>query len=299
MNNLNHQFKVSPTHFLSNYVLTMNPSIAGAIRDPRELVIGLQHFDIRPLQYPGGTELKFYMDAGQAQHVGDRQVGMGVRLGEAEIGVEALADRVPTRQAIGVIWRPAPDVRPAPREAPIYGYWLPYEADRTYETALGAAANYFFTAGLSGCCVMVSGDPTAPCVAHINRTEAGSATFQAVVARPRADEEGLARGRAQVSGEQFASRTGKEAQTNRQIMFQELKSKVAARAAHRDTAHDLLGYCKWGMHYRDLCGVIGIRNQGTGVWSFYYQCYRNVAAPPDLAALGFITQREGSLQRMA
>jgi hypothetical protein len=298
MNNLNRDYKASPTHFLSNHVLTMNPSIQGALRDPRELVTGIEHFDIRPLPYPGGTELKFYMDAGQAQHIGDRQVGMGGRLGEGG-SLEALAARVPMLQAIGVIWRPAANVRPEPREAPIKAYWLPYEADKTYETILGADANYFFTAGLSGCCVMVSGDPTAPRVAHINRTEAGSATFQKEVAGPRAIEEALARRRAMAQGEGFTSRTGKEAQTNRQIMFQELKSKVAAREARRDTRNDLLGYCKWGEQYRDLCGVVGIRNQATGVWAFHYQCYRNVGAPPNLAALGFITQRDGPLKRMA
>jgi hypothetical protein len=297
MNGLNMAYKVSPTNFLGTNVLTLNPSIPGATKDPRELVTGIEHFDIRPLPYPGGTELKFYMDAGQGQHVGERLVGSGGRLGGG--GLEALTTAQPTKQAIGVIWRPAPRERPEAREAPIRAYWLPYEADHTYETILGGGANYFFTAGLSGCCVMVSGDPTAPRVAHINRTETGNGTYQSVVGQPLAGEEALAKQRAKAQGLGFVSRTGKEAQTNRQILFQELKSKVAARAAHRDTSHDLLGYCKWGVQYTDLCGVVGVRNQATGVWAFYYQRYRNLTAPPQFALLGFITQRDGPLQRMA
>ncbi len=298
MNNLNQAYRNNPTAFLSDNVLTMNPSVAGALRDPRELQIGLQHFDIRPLPYEGGTELKFFMDAGQGQHVGDRQVGRGGRMGDGE-DVQAFAARAPILQAIGVVWRAAANVRPQPRETPLFGYWLPYEADRTFETVLGNQANFFFTAGLSGCCVVVSGDPLAPRVAHINRTETGNATFQSVVARPRAVEEALARQRAQAQGTSFASRTGKEAQTSRQVMFQELQSKVAARATGRNTANDLLGQCKWGEQYRDLAGVVGVRDTLTGVWAFYYQCYRNVAAPRALAGLGFITQRHGELQRLA
>ena len=298
MDNLNHAYRSDPLAFLTANVLTMNPSVAGALRDPRELLVGLQHFDIRPLPYEGGTELKFFIDAGQGQHFGDRQVGNGWRMGEAE-DARMGAVRRATLQAVGVIWRAAPNVRPAPRETPLVGYWLPYKADRTFETVLGNQADFFFTAGLSGCCVVVSGDPLAPRVAHINRTEAGSATFQSVVAGPRAETEALARQWARAQGTSFTSRTGKEAQTGRQMMFQELQTKVAARAVGRDTSNDLLGHCKWGQQYRDLAGVVGVRDKATGVWAFYYQCYRNVTAPQALAGLGFITQRHGALQRMA
>ena len=45
--------------------------------------------------------------------------------------------------------------------------------------------------------------------------------------------------------------------------------------------------------------MIGFRNQASGNWEFYYQRYRNQAAPPHLASLGFITGRDGALQRMA
>jgi hypothetical protein len=296
MNGLNLAYRSSPTNFLKEHVLTFNPSHADQTRDPRELVTGLQHFDIRPLPYEGAAELKFFMDAGQAQHEGDRQVGTGGRLGTGGVIGAAM------KQSIGVIWRPAADVLPEPRENPIKAYWLPYEADYTYETVLGAQANYFFTAGLSGCSVMVSGDPTAPRVTHINRTEAGSATFQAAVEQHiDKDDEAFAQRRAMVRGLQFTSRTGKEAKTNRQILFQELRTAIAARQTGRNTAQDILGYCKWGEHYRDLCGVIGVRNQGSGVWKFYYQCYRNVSAPTGgpLAALGFIMRRDGPLVEMA
>lgn len=293
MDGLNLAYRVSPTDFMKKNVLTMNPSIAGTSADPRELATGLQHFDIRPLPYPNAAELKYFMDAGQAQHVGDRQVGMGG-------GVADITNNRPgVLKAIGVIWRPAPDIKPKPRENPILAYWLPYEADKTYEMTLGAEANYFFTAGLSGCCVVVSGDPTEPRVAHVNRTEAGSPRFQAVVAKAMAADEAIAERRARVRGEQFFSRTGKEAQTSRQILFQELKSKVAAMEDHRDTSHDLMGYCKWGEQYTSIAVVMGVRNQGSGVWSFYYQNYRNETAPSEHSALGFVTVRDGDLNRMA
>lgn len=61
-----------PTVFPTANVLTMNPSVAGALRDPRELLIGLQHFDIRPLPCEGGSGPKFFMDVGQGWHVVDR-----------------------------------------------------------------------------------------------------------------------------------------------------------------------------------------------------------------------------------
>jgi hypothetical protein len=147
---------------------------------------------------------------------------------------------------------------------------------------------------------MVTGDPVAPRVAHINRTEAGSATFQAVVARPLlATDDPLERQRAQAQGTPFLSRTDKEVQTDRQLLFQELKTKVAARETGRNTANDLNGYCKWGEHYTSLCGVIGVRNQGSGVWSFYYQKFRTEPAPPEFANLGFVTRRDGDLKRLA
>jgi len=294
MDGLNQQYRTSPTYFLSHSVLSMNPSIGAVNGDPRELLTGLQHFDIRPLRYPNAAELKFYIDGGQAQHFGDRQVGMGGPVSAIGTG------RAPALQSVGVIWRPAPDVRPAPRENPILAYWLPYEADQTYEMVLGTNANYFFTAGLSGCCVMVTGDPSAPRVAHINRTDAGNATFQAVVANPLlATDDPVERRRAQIQGTAFPSRTDKEVQTNRQLLFQELKTKVAARAAARNTANDLHGYCKWGEHYDSLCAVAGVRNQGSSVWSFYYQKLKNEPAPPDLANLGFVTRRDGDLMRLA
>ncbi len=211
----------------------------------------------------------------------------------------AFAARGAILQAIGVIWRAAPDVRPPAREVPIRAYWLPYEADKTHEMMLGADANYFFTAGLSGCSVIVSGDPTAPRVAHINRTEESGDVFNRVVKAPRAAEDVIAQQRARATGGRFYSRVDKEAQTSRQLMFQELKTKVAARAAGRDTAGDLLGYCKWGEQYHSLACVMGVRNVASGAWTFHYQRYVNTAAPADLAHLGFITRREGPLTRIA
>lgn len=289
MDGLNHAFKVNPRYFMQHNVLTLNPSRVGAAADPRELMTGLQHFDIRPLDYPDAAELKFFLDAGQGQHVGTPVRGQGARDHTLAPGV----------RNVGMIWSAASASAPPPREAPIRGYWLPYAADKTYEIELGGAANYFFTAGLSGCCVVVTGDPTAPRVAHVNRTEAGGDAFKASVSGPMAAEERLAKQHARMHGQSFESRVSKEVQTNRQIMFQELKTAVAARAAARDTSGDVLGYCKWGEPYNDLAGVIGVRNQVTGVWKFYYQRYRNVAAPPALAHLGFLMQRDGPLNDLA
>ena len=291
MQNLNAEYTGRPVNFLTNRVLTMNPSIVGSAGDPRELQAGLQHFDIRPLAYPGGTELKFFADAGQGQHIGKRLVGNGAVIGSG--GIAALAGRMPTLQSIGVIWRAAPAIRPEPREAPIRAYWLPYEADQTHELMLGDKADFFFTAGLSGCCVVVSGDPCAPRVAHINRTEAGNGTFQKLVARP------YAAAAAAAGMPPSAGRFGKEVQTDRQIMFQGMKTSVAAKASGRSTVGDLNGRCKWGQEYENLCGVVGIRNPNSGRWTFYFQKYTNVAAPPHLRNLGFITLRDGPLRTMA
>jgi hypothetical protein len=296
MDGLNQEYRTSPTHFLRNTALAMNPSIGAVNGDPRELVTGLQHFDIRPLPYPGAAELKFFIDAGQAQHFGDRQVGMGGDFNAMT------AQRAPQLQAVGVIWRPAPNVRPVAREKPILAYWLPYEADKTYEVTLGPLANYFFTAGLSGCCVKVTGDPVAPRVAHINRTETGNAVFDRVVGQPMVEsDDPLDKQRAKARGTPFASRTNKDVQTDRQLLFQELKTAVDAKASGRAIGGDLNGYCKWGEHYTTLCGVVGIRNQGTGVWSFYYQKLRNEPAPTggEYAKLGFLMRRDGELMRMA
>jgi len=275
MDGMNHAFKVNPAYFMAHTALTMNPSCAGSSADPRELRTGIQHFDIVPSPIDGLADLKFYINAGMAQHVGDRIVGQSGSLDAGGIGAI-----VP--KAIGVIWRAAEDERPPEREAPIKAYWLPYQADKTYETTLTGGANYFFTAGLSGCSVIISGDPTAPRVAHVNRTEEGGDLYNRMV-KP-------------AIGPDHAPHTSKENQTNRQFMFQELKTKVAARAAARDTSDDVLGYCKWGEQYRELAGVFGVRNQGTGAWKFYYQCYRSQPAPAEHATLGLIVVRDGPLR---
>jgi len=46
-------------------------------------------------------------------------------------------------------------------------YYLPWdETGGALYMTLGGAADYFFTAGLSGCSIMISGNPTAPTVYH-------------------------------------------------------------------------------------------------------------------------------------
>jgi hypothetical protein len=49
----------------------------------------------------------------------------------------------------------------------ITAYWLPYEAQKYCETTLGNAANYMFTATLTGCTIAV-GSGNTPKVSHIN-----------------------------------------------------------------------------------------------------------------------------------
>lgn len=49
----------------------------------------------------------------------------------------------------------------------IQAYWLPYEANKYCETTLGNAADYMFTATLTGCTIAV-GSGSTPKVSHIN-----------------------------------------------------------------------------------------------------------------------------------
>ena len=54
-----------------------------------------------------------------------------------------------------------------PNSHPIHAYWLPYEANKYCETTLGNAADYMFTATLTGCTIGVGSGHT-PKVSHIN-----------------------------------------------------------------------------------------------------------------------------------
>ena len=199
---------------------------------------------------------------------------------------------------MGVIWRPAPKEKLKPREVPLFAYWLPYQANRTHELMLGDKANFFFTAGLSGCTVIVTEDPRNPRVAHINRTVT-AASVPAHRGRTGYEVGELEKRRAQVTGESFQSRMPtptKEELTTRQMMLQELKSKVAAKEQGR--TNDVLGICTWGVHYTTLASVFGVRNVGTGVWNFYRQRYQSAPAVGKLQKLGLILRRDGELEKM-
>jgi hypothetical protein len=115
-------------------------------------------------------------------------------------------------------------------ESPIHAYWLPFKMNRTYEMDLGSQADYFFTAGLSGCTVAVGGNPRAPHVAHINRMDGPElqGMFEKLV--PMSDAELLERQRARATGEHFQRTTPKATKaetTTRQVLLQELKALAA------------------------------------------------------------------------
>ena len=64
MDGMNHGYKVAATYFLKKNVLTCNPSIQSSSMDPRELLAGIQAFDIRPLAYPNAAELEVLHGSG-------------------------------------------------------------------------------------------------------------------------------------------------------------------------------------------------------------------------------------------
>ena len=258
-------------------MLLPNPSVTSAQGDTRELQTRVHSFDIRLRAHETHVyDLKFWDMGATHPHVGTQVLGRG--------GRDAGQGGVFTR-SIGVIWKPAAMTTREEREPPIQAYWLPYEANHTYETFLGDQADYFFTAGLSGCSVVASGDPKRPRVAHINRVDEDMGTSLrdhiASFAGPSID---------------MMPPPTKAETTSREIMLQELKSTVDARREGR--RGDILGICKWGEHYNVMAAVFGIRDTANGVWSFYYQKYLSGPAPARSRNAGTTFWRDGNLTAM-
>ena len=63
---------------------------------------------------------------------------------------------------------------------PIRAYWLPYEANKYCETTLGNAADYMFTATLTGCTIGV-GSGANPKISHINHQEGADIDHPSIV----------------------------------------------------------------------------------------------------------------------
>jgi hypothetical protein len=296
MDGLNIEFRGNPVEFMQTHILHPNPSwsIEGGILDQRDLQTGIHSFDIlRPHGTAALYRLKFWERGALFLHQ--------TKVPEGTFQRVTVAAHQPTlmEKVKGYFTDPRYHDDPNPRrsnEGPIKAYWLPFQMNRTFEMDLGAAANYFFTAGLSGCTVVVSGNPQAPHVAHINRMN--GAELNAMI---------------QKYNPSYAAPTKAET-TQRQVMLQELQAVVAARNAglgapgklpslrgknygvrelnpwavnpkgavdvggpSKGTGNLYFGVCDFEEHYKGpsefdcLAQVTGHRNANTGNWRFFYQ----------------------------
>ncbi len=297
MDGFNALFKGDPLGFMEDHILHPNPSwsILGGDQDMRDLVTGIQSFDILK---PHGTaslyRLKFWERGAIFQHKTVVPPGTFRR--------EMVAAHQPTLgERFKSYWTdPTYHDNPNPprsNEGPINAYWLPFKMNRTYEMDLGDRADFFFTAGLSGCTVVVAGDPKRPHVAHINRMDG-------------ADLNGL-----MTKYNPGGPAPTKAETTQRQIMLQELKAVAAAReaglgapgkiptlrgnnfgkndlnpwsvspkgaievggAVKTGTGDLYFGVCDFELNYKGpsefdcLAQVSGFRSRTTGNWRFVYQ----------------------------
>jgi len=163
MDGINALFKARTVAFLTNNLLHPNPAwgLETHIADPRDLQTGLQTFDIlKPDEGSHGVhELKFF-DRG-AQHLHSATMERFDKKYSASGRTDSLWDKVKGTVS---------EAR-STNEPPIMAFWLPFKMNRTFEMDLDNRADFFFAAGLSGCTVVVSGNPQQPHAAHINRME--------------------------------------------------------------------------------------------------------------------------------
>jgi hypothetical protein len=284
MDGLNHKFTTGTIRFLETFAVDINPSRI-INNDPAYFVSGVQFFDIHPLEYPNACIVKFYPPAQHSEHTSE-PITSGQRFNMLTGTI------TPSPQVSAFIQKPAPKTT-KPLETPFKAYWLTYEANATHEMDLGAACNFFFTAGLSGCTVVVSGNPQTPHVAHINRADGV--------------ELGRKFDKFMPNRVQFNRPEPTKAETTtRAMMLQELQAAVKARAAgvnpkltgnnfpkrdgdpwavgkvielggpSRGGPH-IFGVCDYALHYKGanplqaLACVVGMRNTATGNWHFYMQ----------------------------
>jgi hypothetical protein len=286
MDGLNRAFTTNTIRFLQTYAMDISPSRI-LNNDPLYFVSGPQFFDILPFEYPSACAVKFYPPAQRGEHTFDT---ITAETGGKLSGLNGLMGSVP--QVIGHIWKPAPKVMKE-NEAPFKAYWLTYEANATHEMDLGQAHDYFFTAGLSGCSVVVSGNPQAPHVAHVNRADNAELVRKFDKFMPNRAQYGVP--------EPTKSET-----TTRELMLQELQAAVKARQAGvnpkltgtnfpkregdpwavgrviefggpQQGGPWIFGVCDYALHYagttplQALACVVGKRNTTTLNWHFYMQ----------------------------
>jgi len=181
-----------------------------------------------------------------------------------------------------------------PNEPPIRANWLPFKMNRTYEMDLDNNAPYFFTAGLSGCTVVVAGDPQQPHAAHINRMENPDLPALMDRFRPQRPSD------AATGYQDLRPDPTKAETTSRQVLMQEIKAAAAARAAGtglrganyarpplgpgpvggpRVGGNYIFGVVDFALHYQGptptdaTANVVGYRNTATGNWHFVYQVF--------------------------
>jgi hypothetical protein len=291
-------FLTQPVAFLTYNMLHPNPAwgLETHVADSRDLETGIQTFDILSpdKESHGKHQLKFYDRGAQHLHSAfvDWEQGYTKSFnpsGRIDSVIDSLKGLITDRRASN--------------EAPIRAYWLPFKMNRTYEMDLGTNADFFFTAGLSGCTVVVGGDPQAPHAAHINRMDGPE--LEAVFKRlaPTTFEEEMERQRARSQGESFKSRMPKATKaesTTRQILMQEIKAAASARAAGtglrgtnftprttggvalggpQAAGNHIFGVLDFERHYKGTsnleatASVTGVRDRGTGNWHFVYQIF--------------------------
>lgn len=295
-------FRTQPVAFLQYNLLHPNPSwgLETHIVDPRDLQTGIQTFDIlNPASGDRGSrglhQLKFY-DRG-AQHLHHGTV-LGSKNAEKTFTASGRIDS---------LWDTFRDTVTEARtsnEPPIRAYWLPFKMNRTFEMDLNNQADFFFTAGLSGCTVVVSGSPQTPHVAHINRMEGSELTSLIDKYRPRRiSTDPLGVHNFDGGYEDLRPTPTKAETTTRQILMQEIKGAAAAKAAGatvrgtnytpRDlgggtgvqvggpqlAGNHIFGVVDFAQHYAGTsaleatANVVGYRNTATGNWHFVYQVF--------------------------
>jgi hypothetical protein len=258
---------------------------------------GVHPFDIIALPYANAFALKFWDRGGNAHHLEVQAYGTG----SSRIEENPTEQNVTTTR-IGKFWRQAgTDLSQLNRsnEKWMNAYWLPWAMNRTYEMDLNADADLFFTAGLSGCTFVVSGDPLTPHVAHINRMDGADLTGKMDQLRPqRVSVDPLGIRNFDGGYEDLRPTPTKAETTTRQVLMQEIKASAAARAAGtgiRGTnygrrnagginiggpqmnGNHIFGVVDWALHYSGprtddaLASVVGLRDPVTHHWKFYFQ----------------------------
>lgn len=293
MDGMNLLFKIGPVAFLEYNLLHPNPAwgLDAHVSDARDLVTGTHAFDIlKPDDGSHGVhQLKFF-DRG-AQHLHGATVERFEKTFSASGRPDSWWDRVS-----GSVME-----RRSSNETPIIAHWLPFRMNRTFEMDLDNSADFFFTAGLSGCTVVISGDPQRPHAAHINRMENPDLPALMDRFRPRrVSTDPLGVQNLDGGYEDLRPAPTKSETTSRQVLMQEIKAAAAAKAAGtrlrgnnfqprtvgntviggpENAGNYIFGVVDFDLHYKGptpldaTANVVGYRNSATGNWRFVYQVF--------------------------